>query len=190
MRARPVPAAGGLSRRRALAGLVLLPAALGAVALSPIARAHRARVSLTRLLANPAADTWEFVTTLHLHDASVALRRLGAAVPSDPASPQGQARLALEVERTMLWYAPDAAALRPTVEGSEILGNDLVIYQSLPRPQASGEYAVESRLLHAVYPDMANSVQIDVVDPPRLERLTSARPRAVFEWSPVSASPR
>ncbi len=146
-------------------------------------------MSLTRVVPNRAAGRWEFITTVHLHDAAVAIATLTGQPAADPTSPNAQARLILELERTMRWSTPSGRRLQPDAEGAELLGNDLALYQSLTAPQDSGEYSVESRFLHAVYPDMVNSVQWDVMEPSRLERLTAARPRAGFAWRPVSAGP-
>lgn len=172
------------TRRSLLAGLgslsVLAILAVG----SPAARAHRARVSLTRMIPNRDAGTWEFITTLHLHDAEVSIAALTGEASASATSPAGQARLMLELERTLTWSAPDGQVLRLAAEGAEILGNDLALYQSLPAPRQAGAYSVEGRFLHAVYGGMVNTVQWDGVRPSRLERLTATRPRASFEWSP------
>jgi hypothetical protein len=151
--------------------------------------AHRARVSLTRVVPNRDAGTWEFITTLHLHDAEVAIATLSGDASAGATSPAGQARLMLELERTMTWSAPDGQTLRPAAEGAEILANDLALYQSLPAPRQAGGYWIEGRFLHAVYAGMVNTVQWDGVRPSRIERLTATRPRASFDWSPDAGSP-
>lgn len=181
---------GPTSRRRALCGLAALPLASLCTTLSSPALAHRSRVVLTRVVTGGDALRWEFITTLHRHDAALALVRLTGDATADPATPVGQARLALELERTLRWSDPRGTALQPAVEGAELLGSDLALYQSLPQPSAPGDYTVESRFLHAVHPDLTHTVQFDVVDPPRIARLTAAQPRATFRWTPLSEGPR
>lgn len=180
---------GPTSRRRALRGLAALPLASLCATLAPPALAHRSRVVLTRVVTGGGALRWEFITTMHRHDAALALSRLTGDATADPATAVGQAQLALELERTLSWSDPGGTALQPVVEGAELLGSDLVLYQSSPQPMASGDYTVESRFLHTVHPDLTHTVQFDVVDPPRIARLTAARPRATFRWTPVNAGP-
>ncbi len=176
------------TRRSLLAGLGSLSIVSVLGAGTRAAWAHRARVSLTRVIPNRDAGTWEFITTLHLHDAEVAIATLTGEASAAATSPAGQARLMLELERTMTWSAPDGQTLRPAAEGAEVLGNDLALYQSLPAPQQAGEYSVEGRFLQAVYAGMVNTVQWDGVRPPRIERLTATRPRAAFDWEPDPAT--
>jgi len=52
--------------------LTALAAGAGALAVGSLSRpawAHRAHVSLTRVLGNPRAGTWEFLHSIHIHDA-------------------------------------------------------------------------------------------------------------------------
>ena len=172
------------TRRSLLAGLGSLSIVSVLGAGNRAAWAHRARVSLTRVIPNRDAGTWEFITTLHLHDAEVAIATLTGDASAAATSPAGQARLMLELERTLTWTAPDGQLLRLAAEGAEILGNDLALYQSLPAPRQAGGYSVEGRFLHAVYAGMVNTVQWDGMRPSRIERLTAMRPRASFDWSP------
>ena len=172
------------TRRSLLAGLGSLSIVSVLGSGTRAAWAHRARVSLTRVIPNRDAGTWEFITTLHLHDAEVAIATLTGDASAAATSPTGQARLMLELERTLTWTAPDGQLLRLAAEGAEILGNDLALYQSLAAPRQAGGYSVEGRFLHAVYGGMVNTVQWDGARPSRIERLTATRPRASFEWSP------
>jgi hypothetical protein len=75
-----------------------------------------------------------------------------------------------------------------TLEGAELLGNDLAFYQSSPAPAIPGECSVEGRFLRSVFPDMAHTLQFELTVPPRSERLTSTRTRAVFAWSPPASA--
>ncbi|MFN7271090.1 MAG: DUF6702 family protein, partial [Gammaproteobacteria bacterium] len=62
-------------RRRVLTALAAGAGALAVGSLSRPAWAHRAHVSLTRVLGNPRAGTWEFLHSIHIHDAITALDR-------------------------------------------------------------------------------------------------------------------
>lgn len=157
---------------------------------APVADAHRSRVALTRVIADRSGRGWESITTLHLHDAGLALLRLTGDPSKDASTPDGQARLALELERGLRWVDPAGVPLHPVTEGAELLNNDLAIYQSLTPPDTAGDFTVESRFLRDVHPDITHTLQFDVVVPPRTARLTAAAPRARFAWAPLSAAPR
>ena len=96
---RPLADPRSRRRREALIALGSFSAVLAMIGRPQTALAHRSRVALTRLAANDAASTWEFTTTLHLHDAAGALVKLTGDAGADPTSPSGGARLALELER-------------------------------------------------------------------------------------------
>lgn len=185
---RPLADPRSRRRREALIALGSFSAVLAMIGRPQTALAHRSRVALTRLAANDAASTWEFTTTLHLHDAAGALVKLTGDAGADPTSPSGGARLALELERAVKWTGPDGQALPLTLEGAELLGNDLAFYQSTLAPSIAGECSVEGRFLRSIFPDMAHTLQFELTVPPRSERLTGTRTSAVFAWSPPASA--
>ncbi|MFM7625035.1 MAG: DUF6702 family protein, partial [Gammaproteobacteria bacterium] len=86
-------------RRRVVAALA---AGAGVIAFGGASRpveAHRAHVSLTRVLANPRTGTWEFQHSIHTHDTITALTAWLPGEEPNPASDRARARVALEVER-------------------------------------------------------------------------------------------
>ena len=171
-------------RRRLIAALA---AGVGALALGGGSRpawAHRAHVSLTRVLPNPRAGTWEFVHAIHIHDAITALPAWLPGEEPNPASDRARARIALEVERRFTWTGPDGKPLLPTMVGAELSGDDVAVYQELPAPRAPGVYSVSCDLLQEVFPDQQNVVQFAVVTPPVVARLDAKRRRATFSWAP------
>ncbi len=173
-----------LPRRRVVAALA---AGVGAMAIGGWSRrawAHRSHVSLTRVLANPRAGTWEFLHSIHIHDAIVALPKWLPGEEPNPASDRARARIALEVERRFTWTGPDGGPLSPTMVGAELSGDDVVVYQELPAPRAGGDYTVACGLLHEVFADQQNVVQFGVVTPPVVARLDAKRSRASFRWAP------
>ena len=174
----------GVPRRRVLAALA---ACVGASAVGSVSRpawAHRAHVSLTRVLANPRAGTWEFLHSIHIHDAITALAAWLPGEEPNPASERARARVALEVERRFAWTGPDGRPLAPTMVGAELAGDDLVVYQELSAPRAAGDYGVACSLLHGIFSDQQNVVQFAVVTPPVVARLDAKRSRATFSWAP------
>lgn len=173
-----------LPRRRLLAGLVAGAGVMSVAGASRTAWAHRAHVSLTRVLANPRAGTWEFLHSIHIHDAITALAVWLPGEEPNPASDRARARVALEVERRFAWTGPDGRPLAPTMAGAELAGDDLVVYQELPTPAAAGDYGVTCGLLHEVFADQQNVVQFAVVTPPVVARLDAKRDRAAFRWTP------
>ena len=173
-----------LPRRRVVAALA---AGVGAMAIGGWSRrawAHRSHVSLTRVLANPRAGTWEFLHSIHIHDAIVALPKWLPGEEPNPASDRARARIALEVERRFTWTGPDGRPLVPTMVGAELSGDDVAVYQELPAPRAPGVYSVACDLLQEVFPDQQNVVQFAVVTPPVVARLDAKRRRATFDWAP------
>lgn len=169
------------SRRALLAKLVGLSAALGAATCAPRLSAHRAHVTLTRLTANPAAGSWEMVHSIHYHDAAVALRRLAPGEGLQPTSPKGQARLMLEIERTMRWLDPAGNALSPRAVGAELAADAVVLYQELSTPAASGRYQLESRFLFDVFPEQRHNLSVELAGDKVALTLNANTPRATFE---------
>ena len=177
-RGRPAacPGATGPTARRAL--LAALPALLW-VAVRPAA-AHRSHVTLSRLSANPRAGTWELAHAIHYHDAArvLALRAPGRGL--DPASTEGRARLALEVESAFRVQDPSGSRLPWQMVGAELAGDGVAIYQEVPAPTARGRFVVESRLLHDIFPDQVNNVSVELARPGIALRLTVASPEGSF----------
>jgi hypothetical protein len=170
-----------LQRRRLLGGLAA-GAALSAVGAPALA--HRAHVTLTRVLANARAGTWEFIHSVHIHDAITALSAWLPGEDPNPATDRARARLALEVERRMAWSGPDGTRLAPQMVGAELAGDDVAVYQEMPAPRAAGDYRLACTLLHDVFGDQRNTVQFSVVDPPIVARLDAKRTQASFRWTP------
>lgn len=173
-----------LSRRRLIGGFAAGAAAAVGGGLPRLAWAHRSHVSLTRVSANAAAGSWEFVHSIHIHDAVTALAVWLPGEEPNPATDRARARVALEVERRIRWSGPDGDALPPTMVGAELSGDDLVVYQELPAPRAAGRYTVTCTLLHDIFADQANVVQFGVVQPPKTARLDARTTQTVFDWSP------
>lgn len=171
-------------RRRVLAALAAGAGALAVGGASRPAWAHRAHVSLTRVLANPRAGTWELLHSIHIHDAITALALWLPGEEPNPASDRARARVALEVERRFAWTGPGGEPLAPVMVGAELAGDDLVVYQEWPAPRAAGEYSVSCSLLHEVFADQRNVVQFAVLSPPVVARLDAKRDRAAFRWTP------
>ncbi len=163
--------------RRAL--LAALPALLWGVTVRP-AVAHRSHVTLSRLTANPRAGTWELVHAIHYHDAArvLALRAPGRGL--DPASTEGRARLALEVESSFRILDPQGIPLTWQMVGAELAGDGVAVYQDAPAPTARGRFVVESHLLHDLFADQVNNVSVEFVLPSTTLRLTASRPKGDF----------
>ncbi|MFM7709159.1 MAG: DUF6702 family protein [Gammaproteobacteria bacterium] len=164
-----------------------LAAGAGVIAFGGASRpveAHRAHVSLTRVLANPRTGTWEFQHSIHTHDTITALTAWLPGEEPNPASDRARARVALEVERRISWTGPDGRTLAPIMVGAELAGDDIVVYQELPAPRVSGAYSVTCELLHGIFADQRNVVQFGVVTPPVVARLDARRNRASFDWRP------
>lgn len=171
--------------RRTVCATLAVGTVTAALALWPRgAAAHRAHVSLTRVLANPPAGTWEFVHSIHIHDAIRALAVWSPDEDPNPAAARARARIALEVERRIAWTMPDGRKLAPMMVGAELSGDDVLVYQESPAPAAAGEYTVECTLLHDVFADQRNMVQFGVIDPPVVARLDAKRRSASFRINP------
>ena len=181
--------AGLRLRRRRL----LLAAATAAVAggslIGSVALAHRSHVTLTRVAPNPRSGRWELVHAIHYHDALRLLALRGVRDDVQPSSIEGRARLALEVERGMRWLAPDGSLLQPVTVGAELDGDNVLVYQELAAPTATGRYTVESTLMHDVFDEQTNNISLEFAVPFVTLRLTRRAPRAGFEL-PTAGAPR
>lgn len=162
--------------RFAVAGLASWAAAHGATAL-----AHRSHVSLTRVTPNPRTGKWELVHAIHYHDALRLLSARGVRDDVQPGSAEGQARLALEIERGFRWLSPDGSLLQPVTVGAELEGDNVMVYQELPAPAAGGRYAVEATFMHDVFDDQRNNISLEFESPHTTLRLSRQTPRSVFE---------
>jgi hypothetical protein len=174
-----------IPRRRllqcAVAGVVTWFGLHGSTAL-----AHRSHVSLTRVTPNPRSGKWELVHAIHYHDALRLLAARGMRDEVQPASVEGRARLALEVERGFRWIAPDGSLLQPVTVGAELEGDNVLVYQELPAPTAAGRYTVETTFMHDVFDDQRNNVSLEFESPHTTLRLSRQTPRSVFEPPQVS----
>lgn len=177
------PPGGGALATRAVGRrtlLTVLPALFWGAAPRP-ALAHRSHVTLSRLTANPRAGTWELVHAIHYHDAArvLALRAPGRGL--DPASTEGRARLALEVESSFRVRDPSGSPLPWQMVGAELAGDGVAIYQEVPAPAVRGRFVVESRLLQDIFPDQVNNVSVEFAQPSTTLRLAAAQPMGAFE---------
>jgi hypothetical protein len=168
-----------VSRRALLAaagaaGLVVLGGARQAVA-------HRAHVILTRLSRNPRTARWEFVHTLHQHDAQLALYQLSGGREVELSTPAAIARCMLELERRVRWFDAAGRPLAPVAVGGELEGDGLVLYQEMPAPERGGRFAVESKLLQDLFADQRHTVSIELRAPYARVTLDTSTPRANFD---------
>jgi hypothetical protein len=156
-------------------------AAMGVALGTPSALfAHRAHVTLTELSASADSGRWEFVHSIHYHDALALLAKLGAKSDAQPGTAAGNARIALAIERDLRWFAPDGTTLKPATVGAELVGDNVVVYQEMLRPPARGDFTIESRLMHEVFADQTNNVSVEFTKPFTLLRLSRQRTRAAF----------
>lgn len=169
------------SRREMLRRLAAAGVAVAGGALTEPAQAHRLHVSLTRVLANTQAGTWEFSHALHQHDVIAALSVWLPGEDPNPAADRARARVALEVERRVRWTGPDGSALALSMAGAELAGDEVVVYQEIAAPGAPGTYSVECTLLQEIFVDQANMVLFGVSQPSRTVRLSARSTRASFE---------
>lgn len=175
-------------RRRLLRAAAAGLAVVAAACCSTAALAHRSHVTLTRLTPNERSGQWEVVHAIHYHDALRLLAVRGVRDDVQPASIEGRARLALEVERGFRWRAPDGSLLRPVTVGAELEGDNVLIYQELAAPTAPGRYTIESSFMHDVFDDQQNNISIEFTLPHGTLRLSRREPRAGFDL-PAGGSP-
>lgn len=168
---------GGLGAAGLLAG-----GGLGLVVGMRRANAHRSHVSLTRLVDNRAAGTWELLHAIHFHDAARALVRWDAARGWQPTDVAGRARLLLEIERHVRWFDPAGVRLAPAAVGAELEGDSVMLYQELPAPSVKGTFVVESTLLHEVFGGQRNVIQIELGDDIQRLELSATNPRGSWKF--------
>lgn len=178
----------GAQRRRLLHLAVATTAGVSLTVWRQDAFAHRSHVTLTRVTPNARTGRWEFVTAIHYHDALRLLAVRGVRDDVQPASVEGRARLALEVERGFRWLAPTGERLQPSTVGAELEGDNVYVYQELPTPTATGRYAVEATLMQDVFPDQVNNISLEFALPRTTLRLSRQQPRG--EFTPPSLTGR
>lgn len=170
----------GAQRRR----LLRVAAAGAATSLLGVWRsdalAHRSHVTLTRVTPNPRTGRWEFVHAIHYHDALRLLAVRGVRDDVQPASVEGRARLALEIERGFRWFGPTGVSLQPVTVGAELEGDNVYVYQEMPSPDAGGRYTVETSLLHDVFPEQVNNISLEFALPRTTLRLSRRQSRGEF----------
>ncbi|MFZ9709357.1 MAG: DUF6702 family protein [Steroidobacteraceae bacterium] len=158
-----------------------LTLALIAAALTPrIALTHRAHVTLTRVVPNASAGTWEFLHAIHYHDAAQALRRWEPTQRWQPTDPAGQARLMMAIERAFVWRNPAGSPLAPSPVGAELKGDSLHLYQEIRAPLPSGRYTVTCELLHDLFSGQRNVIQIELGTSPQRIELDARSPEGRF----------
>lgn len=168
------------TRRRLLQRAAVGAASVWLALVAPLSLAHRAHVTLTRVTPNLRSGQWEIVHAIHYHDALRLLAVRGVRDDVQPASVEGRARLALEVERSVRWFAPNGSLLKPVTVGAELEGDNVYVYQELPAPKISGRYAVESTLMHDVFPEQVNNISLDFAVPRTTLRLSRQQTRGEF----------
>lgn len=178
----------GAQRRRLLHLAVATAAGVSLTVWRQDAFAHRSHVTLTRVTPNARTGRWEFVHAIHYHDALRLLAVRGVRDDVQPASVEGRARLALEVERGFRWLAPTGETLQPSTVGAELEGDNVYVYQELPAPVATGRYAVEATLMQDVFPDQVNNISLEFTVPRTALRLSRRQPRG--EFTPPSLTAR
>ena len=160
------------------AGCAVLVPLLGST-ISELA-AHRSHVTLTRLLPNPRTERWELIHAIHYHDAAMVLRKLSPGARLAPTSPEGQARLMLEIERRILW-STSAGAIALTPVGAELGGDSVLLYQEWLAPPRGTRVFIESRLLHEQHVGQVNRFSIETTTPPILLSTDASQPRVQFD---------
>ncbi|MGB3721422.1 MAG: DUF6702 family protein [Pacificimonas sp.] len=139
--------------RALIAALVALLTAL------PLA-AHPLKLSETSVSANPRTGQLEVAHSLSLHDMPEMLRSMGAANIDVIGS--GEARTFVESYVAQHFHiVADGQPVTLGLIGSEIDGGQLWVYQEAAIPDAA-ELTIDDRLLHDVFPDQQNRVNVDL----------------------------
>lgn len=158
-----------------------LTLALLCAAVTPrVALAHRAHVTLTRVVANASAGTWEFLHAIHFHDAAQALLRWEPTQRWQPTDPAGEARLMLAIERAFIWRDSAGTLLVPSPVGAELKGDSVHLYQEIRAPLSSGGYTVTCHLMHDLFAGQRNVIQIELRPIPQRIELDERSPQGRF----------
>ncbi|MFM8517579.1 MAG: DUF6702 family protein, partial [Nevskiaceae bacterium] len=64
--------------------------------------------------------------------------------------------------------------------GAQLEGDNVYVYQEFPAPKISGRYAVESTLMHDVFPEQINNISLDFAVPRTTLRLSRQQTRGEF----------
>ena len=148
---------------------------LGAAALvwALHADAHKLAFSTTDLSWRVDRGTLEVVHAVHLDDAMVLLARLGD--PRGEMDPATQARLLLYAERHFgLSREGEPLVLEPV--GAQIDGDYLWVYQEYTADQPPDRLSVRCTLLHELFAEQQNQINLRVGDAVRSVRLSRTLP--------------
>jgi hypothetical protein len=162
-----------------IARRTLLGSAL-ALAVVPMANAHRAHVTLSRISRNQKTGAWEIEHRLHYHDAEIALRRQKGAARLQLTSLEGKARMALHVEEHFALFGPDSVKLPVTTVGADFDGDSFVVLQELEQPPKAGPIRARITILQTVFSQQSNRLAVALSEPSLFLLATAAAPSVVF----------
>ncbi len=166
-----------LTRRELLNKTAMI---LSLAAIAPASWAHRSHNTLTQVSVNARSGTWEFTHVIHYLDSQLALYQLSEGKETDLSKKKSQVRIALEIENKIQWFKPSGEALKLITIGTEVTGDNLLIYQEISAPHDRGLYVVISHLLHDIFNDQSNTFSLQITKKLNVIELNKLNSRAEF----------
>ena len=153
---------------------------LSLAAIAPASWAHRSHNTLTQVSVNAHSGTWEFTHVIHYFDSELALYKLSEGKETDLLKKKSQARIALEIENKIQWFKPSGEALKLITIGTEVAGDNFLVYQEISAPQNRGLYVVISHLFHNIFNDQSNTFSLQIANKLNVIELNELNARAEF----------
>ncbi|HFB54593.1 MAG TPA: hypothetical protein ENJ46_01605 [Hellea balneolensis] len=126
--------------------------------------AHRKKILLSTIEWNAHTHTLEVTHRFHLHDAEVALSQLGKLDKPDLTPLRARANLALHTYEQFKISTLEHDPLELDIIGVEIDGSYVFVYEEIALKQPPQGLIVENEILHDVYLDQINTVNIAISD--------------------------
>jgi len=126
--------------------------------------AHRQKQTHSSIAWNGGNNILEITHRLHMHDAERALAVLGKINRPDLSSLKARALLALQIETQFKISDLDGDQIFIEILGAEIEGPHVYVYQEAKLSSKPDGLLILNQVLHDVYPDQMNHVNIEISD--------------------------
>ncbi len=124
--------------------------------------AHQMRAAMTTVLFNERTERIEIMHRFFLHDAEQVVGQIAGRGADLVGTADDRQRFAIYVHERFEIYAPDGERLALELRGTELDGEFLWVYQTLPfpAPRLSG-LQISHRALRDIWDDQVNTVNVE-----------------------------
>lgn len=141
---------------------LLVSTVLLACIISFSAAAHQQKLAYTTISYNINTDNIEVMHRFLLHDAEHAVRKLFTKNADIITDPQTRSQFSAYMESKFHLEIFPPAPEKLQMVGHEADGRYLWIYQEMPMPETITSVAIRASVLHEIWPDQVNRVNIEL----------------------------